>query len=62
MHNLNDYEVWKQRAEEMRREVEKNRMMRVERGGKSGLISAFWWELRRDAGRLRKVFRGRGGA
>lgn len=60
MHGLNDYEVWKQRAEDMRREVEANRTARVARGPEPGLISAFWWELRRDAGRLRKVFR-RGG-
>ncbi|MGB3634266.1 MAG: hypothetical protein WA982_09520 [Rubrobacteraceae bacterium] len=57
---MNDYEVWKQRAEDMRREVEKNRMARVVRGKEPGLISALWRELRRDAGRLRKVFR-RGG-
>ena len=61
MHSLNDYEVWKQRAEEMRREVEVNRMARAARGSRPGLISAFWWELRRDAGRLRKVFRRGGG-
>ena len=42
MHNLNDYEVWKQRAEEMRREVEKNRLARVAREPRFGLVSAFW--------------------
>lgn len=62
MHSLNEYEVWKQGAEDMRREVEANRMARVARGRKPGLISAFWWELRRDASRLRKVFRRGGGA
>ena len=62
MHGLNEYEVWKQRAEELRREVEKNRMARVARGQRAGLVSAFWWELRRDAGRLRKVFRRGDGA
>ena len=60
MHGLNEYEVWKQKAEELRREVEKNRTARVARGPGRSLISAFWWELRRDAERLFKVLR-RGG-
>ena len=62
MHGLNGYEAWKQRAEELRREVEKNRMARMARGQRSGLVSAFWWELRRDAGQPRKVFRRGDGA
>ena len=62
MHGLNEYEVWKQRAEDMRREVEKDRVAKATRDSGQGLVSAFWWELRRDAGRLRKVFRRGGGS
>ncbi|MGF1473466.1 MAG: hypothetical protein ACFB50_17225 [Rubrobacteraceae bacterium] len=60
MHDLNDYGTWRRRAGEIRREVELNRRKRTDRGREPGRLATFWWELRRDAGRLRKIFR-RGG-
>lgn len=55
------FEVWKQRSDEMVREAERNRLAkklrdcRKRRG--AGRVSALAWELRRGAGRLRKLMR-----
>ncbi|MDP8940293.1 MAG: hypothetical protein M3N10_08380 [Actinomycetota bacterium] len=54
MHSLNDCEVWKRRAEEIRREVEKNRLAGHESSRRS---RALLWELRRLGGKLAKRFR-----
>ena len=54
MHSLNDCEVWKRRAEEIRREVEKNRLAGRESSRRSRTLL---WELRRLSGKLAKRFR-----
>lgn len=61
MYSMYDYEVWKQRVQEMRREAETNWLARASRGWRPSLLAALWWELRRDAGRLHKWLRGGGG-
>ncbi len=56
-----DFETWKQRREEMIREVEQNRLAKELRAsGKrrgSGRVSAPVWELKRAASRLLKLLR-----
>jgi hypothetical protein len=56
-----DLQVWKQRREEMSREVEQNRLAKELRASRerrgSGRVSAPVWELRRAAGRLLKLLR-----
>jgi hypothetical protein len=56
-----DFETWKQRREEMIREVERNRLAKESRASRkrrvSGQVFAPVWELRRAAGRLLKLLR-----
>ncbi len=56
-----DYQVWKQHREEMMREAEQNRLAKALRDSRkrrgSGRTSALAWELKRIAGRLRKLLR-----
>jgi hypothetical protein len=56
-----DLQIWKQRREEMMREVEQNRLAKALRDSHkrrgSGRVSALAWELNRAAGRLRKILR-----
>ena len=52
-----DYQLWKQRREELLREAEMNRQARALRAtGKrgAGRRSVLAWELKRHAGRFRK--------
>ena len=61
-----DFETWKQRREEMMREAQQNRLARAlresrKRGG-AGRASPLVWELKRGAGRLRKLLRSLGPA
>lgn len=57
MHGLSDYEHWKQRAEELRREAA---LARLAKQGRQRLrwMPFLKWELRRYAGRLSKLLRG----
>jgi hypothetical protein len=62
VHDMTQRELAKQRREEIMREVERSRLAREirdsrERRRGSGLVSSLLWELKRDAGRLRKVLR-----
>ena len=61
MHEMTDlYEVVKQRREEMLKEIELNRLAKRLRGARkrrAGRSSLLAWELKRGAGRLRKVLR-----
>ncbi len=56
-----DFEVWKQRREEMMREVERSRLERASRDSRkrrgSGRVSSPLWELKRIVGRLLKLLR-----
>ena len=55
-----DYRIWKQRREEMVREVERNRTvkaLRATRKRRTGRRSALVWEIKRQAGRLLKLLR-----
>ncbi len=55
-----DYQLWKQRREEMLREVELNRLakrVRATRKRRAGRRSALVWEMKRQAGRLLKFLR-----
>jgi hypothetical protein len=56
-----DFHIWKQRREEMMREVEQNRLAKALGGSRkrrsSGRVSSLAWELNRAAGRLRKLSR-----
>ena len=56
-----DFETWKQRREELFREVEQDRLAKELRASRkrdgSSRVSAPVWELRRAAGRLRKLLR-----
>jgi hypothetical protein len=56
-----DFETWKQRREEMIREVEQNRLAKELRASRerrgSGRVFAPVWELKRAAGRLLKPLR-----
>ena len=59
-----DLEVWKQRREEMVREVEQNRLAKALRDSRrrrgAGRVSALAWELKRIVGRLLKLLRNAG--
>ncbi len=61
MHEMTDlYEVVKQRHQEMMREAELNRLAKRLRGARkrrAGHMSLLAWELKRGAGRLRKVLK-----
>ncbi len=56
-----NFEVWKRRREEMVREAEQNRLAKKLRDSRerrgTGRASALAWELKRGAGRLRKLMR-----
>ena len=55
-----DYRIWKQRREEMVREVERNRTVKAlwaTRKRRTGRRSALVWEIKRQAGRLLKLLR-----
>jgi hypothetical protein len=60
MHEMMDYQLWKQRREEMLREVERDRLvkaLRATRRRRAFRISALAWEIKRQAGRLFKFLR-----
>lgn len=59
-----DLQIWKQRREEMMREVEQNRLAKAlrdsrkkQRTGANNRASSLAWELKRIAGRLLKLLR-----
>ena len=55
-----DYQIWKQRYEEMLHEVEFNRRakaLRVTGKRRAGRRAALVWEMNRHAGRLFKLLR-----
>ncbi len=59
---MDDLQIWKQRREEMMREVEQNRLATAlresrKRRGAEGRVSSLAWELERGAGRLLKLLR-----
>ena len=58
MREMMDFQIWKQRREEMMREAEQNRLAKALRDSRkrrsSGRSSALAWELKRIAGSLRK--------
>ena len=59
MREMMDVQIWKQRREEIMRETEQNRLAKALRDSRkrrgSGRVSALAWELKRIAGRLRKL-------
>jgi hypothetical protein len=60
MHEMMDYQIWKQRYEEMLHEVEFTRRAKALRAiGKrrAGRRAALAWEIKRHAGRLLKLLR-----
>ena len=62
MHDMTERELAKQRREEMMREAERSHLARAlrdsrERRRGSDLVTSLVWELKRDAGRLRKLLR-----
>ncbi len=61
MYEIMDLQIWKQRREEMLREAEQNRLAKALRDSRkrrgSGRASSLAWELKRIAGRLRKLLR-----
>jgi aminoglycoside phosphotransferase family enzyme len=60
MHEMMDYQTWKQRHEEMLHEVEFNRRAKALRAiGKRRAVrrAALVWEIKRHAGRLLKLLR-----
>ena len=60
MHEMMDYQLLKQRREEMLLEVERNRLvkaLRATRRRRTIRISALAWEIKRQAGRLFKFLR-----
>jgi hypothetical protein len=56
-----DLQIWKQRREEMMREAEQDRLAKALRNSRkrrgAGRTSSLAWELKRIAGRLRKLLR-----
>jgi hypothetical protein len=60
MHQMMDFQLWKQRYEEMLHEVEFNRRakaLREARKRRAGRRSGLVWEMNRHAGRLFKLLR-----
>ena len=60
MHEMMDYQIWKQRREEMQRQVELNRRakaLRAMREWRDGRTSALVWEMKRYAGGLLSLVR-----
>lgn len=59
-----DLQIWRQRQQEMLREVELQRLRKTLRKGHGNRASMswreiLWWELKRDTGRLLKILRSR---
>jgi hypothetical protein len=60
MQQMRDSRIWKQRREELLREVELNRLakaLRATRKRRDGRRSALAWEIKKQAGRLLKFLR-----
>jgi hypothetical protein len=60
MREMMDSQLWKQRRQEMLREVERNRLvkaLRATRSRRTGRRTALAWEMKRQAGRLFKFLR-----
>ena len=61
MHEMMDFQIWKQRREEVMREAEMNRQAKALRAARKrradGRRSALVWEMKRQAGRLLKRLR-----
>jgi hypothetical protein len=60
LHEMMDSWIWKQRREEVMREVELNRLskgLRATRKRRAGRRSTLVWEIERQAGRLLKFLR-----
>ena len=60
MHEIMDSQLWKQRREEVLREVELNRLAKALRAaykGHASRRSTLVWEIERQAGRLLKFLR-----
>jgi hypothetical protein len=60
LHEMMDCRIWKQRREQMLREVERNRRaktLRAVRKRRHGRRSTLVWEMKRQAGRLLKFLR-----
>ena len=60
MHEIMDSQLWKQRREEVMREVELNRLAKALRAAHkrhAGWRSTLVWEIERQAGRLLKLLR-----
>jgi hypothetical protein len=60
MHQMMDFKSWKQRREEMLREVGRNRLakrVRAARKRRAGRRSTLVWEMKRHTGRLLKFLR-----
>lgn len=60
LHEMMDCRIWKQRREQMLREVERNRRAKALRAvckRRHGRRSALVWEMKRQAGRLLKFLR-----
>ena len=60
MQEMMESRIWKQRREELLREVERNRLvktLRATRKRRTGRESALVWEMKRHAGGLLKLLR-----
>ena len=60
MHEMMDYQLWKQRREEVMREVELNRLAKALQAAckwGAGRRSALAWEMKRYAGSILKLLR-----
>jgi hypothetical protein len=60
MHEMMDFQLVKQRREELLREAERNRQakaLRAARKRRAGRRSSLVWEIKRHAGRLFKLLR-----
>ena len=60
MQEMMESRIWKQRREELLREVERNRLvktLRATRKRRTGRKSALVWEMKRHAGSLLKLLR-----
>jgi hypothetical protein len=60
MHEMMDFQLYKQRRDELLQEAERNRharAMRATRKRRVGRTAALVWEIKRHAGRLFKLLR-----
>ena len=60
MHEMMDFQLWKQRREELLHEAQRNRharALRATRKRRAGRIAALVWEIKRNVGRLFKLLR-----